>query len=192
MQEPLLDDPEVKPDAGAWETIVRGCLVTFASILAAELAVAAPAPAETILWPKEMHLYSIDVPPGWGTNQTDDGVNLQEYPPDKTCSVVFSYLKSAQYAGRSTDSIAMEIAKGARIAQFAASGSGAISGVAGNAYSGVLQNPNDNSTWSAKLIFVPFRPGMWAIQIIKWPQTATAAQQAACNAAAGAVTLTPD
>jgi len=127
--------------------------------------------------------------PGWGTTQTDDGVSFQIYPPDKTCSVVASYLKNAQLAGRSTSDMATEIGAKAGLGQFADAGPAVISGVKGEAFSATQPDPSGGGLWIVRLIFVPLEPGLWAGEFVKWPQSATPAQQAACNAGAEAVTL---
>ena len=62
-----------------------------------------------------------------------------------------------------------------------------ISGIKGKAYSGSLQA--DNSTWAIKSTYVQLRPTVWAIEAVKWRQTATTAQRAACTAASEGVTL---
>ena len=153
------------------------------------LAAMAPARADTVLWPKAMHLYTVEVPAGWKTEEFDNGVNLAFYPPDKSCVIVVSYLKNPDEAGRSTDDIANDLAARSGLTQFAAAGAGAISGVKGNAYTGTLKNPADGATWTVRAILVQLRPTVWAIELVKWRPDTTADQQAACNKAGVGVTL---
>ena len=90
-------------------------------------------------------------------------------------------------SGRTTDSVAENAAAGAKIEHFGPAGTGTISGTKGKAYSGRLEA--DNSTWEVKSTYVQLRPTVWAIEVVKWRQTATAAQRAACTAASAGVTL---
>jgi hypothetical protein len=43
--------------------------------------------------------------------------------------------------------------------------------------------------WEVKSIYVQLRPTVWAVEVLKWRETATAAQQAASTAASEGVTL---
>jgi hypothetical protein len=158
-------------------------LVTIAS---ATGLTSAPAGPHTVLWPKSLYAYSIVVPPGWRTQETTESAAFMVYPPDKSCAIVVSWVEFPD-SGRTTDSVAEKAAAGAKVEHFEAAGTGAISGIKGRAYSGRLQG--DNSTWAIKSIYVQVRPTVWAIEVVKWRQTATAAQRAACTAAAEGVTL---
>ncbi|MGA7232611.1 MAG: hypothetical protein WBX95_16965 [Xanthobacteraceae bacterium] len=109
------------------------------------------------------------------------------YPPDKSCAVAVTWVKFPEVSGRTTDSVAEQAAAGAKIEHFGPAGTGTISGTKGKAYSGGLQA--DNSTWAIKSTYVQLRPTVWAIEIVKWRQTATATQRAACTAASKGVTL---
>jgi hypothetical protein len=60
-------------------------LVTIAS---ATGVTSPPAHAHTVLWPKSMYAYSIQVPPGWRTQEAPDGAAFMIYPPDKSCAIV--------------------------------------------------------------------------------------------------------
>jgi hypothetical protein len=171
------------------EDLMRRYLAGLFFILGMTCAGSQAVTVQTVLFPKTMRLFAVVVPPGWGTNQTDDGVNLQEYPPDKTCSIVVSYVKSAQYAGRSTADLATEIGTKAGFTDFASAGPGAISGVQGEAFSTSLQDSAGSGLWDAKLIFVALQPGFWAAEIVKWRHDATPVQQAACDQTSKGVQL---
>jgi hypothetical protein len=109
------------------------------------------------------------------------------YPPDKSCAIAVTWLKFPDVSGRTTDSVAEKAAADAKIAQFAPAGTGTMSGMKGKVYSGTLQA--DNSIWVVKSTYVHFRPTVWAVEVLKWRETATAAQQAACTAASEGITL---
>jgi hypothetical protein len=109
------------------------------------------------------------------------------YPPDKTCAIVVIWVEFPEVSDRTTDSVAENAAAGAKIEHFGPAGTGTISGIKGKAYSGSLQA--DNGTWAIKSTYVQLRPTVWAIEAVKWRQTATTAQQAACTAASEGVTL---
>jgi hypothetical protein len=109
------------------------------------------------------------------------------YPPDKSCAIVVSWVEFPEVSGRTTDSLAEKAAAGAKIEHFEPVGTGTISGNRGKVYSGRLQA--DNSTWVIKSTYVQLRPTVWAIKAVKWRQTATAAQRAACAAASEGITL---
>jgi hypothetical protein len=109
------------------------------------------------------------------------------YPPDKSCAIVVSWVEFPEGSGRTTDSVAEKAAADAKIEHFGAVGIGTISGIKGKTYWGRLQG--DNSTWAIKSTYVQLRPTVWAIEVVKWRQTATAAQRAACAAASEGVTL---
>jgi hypothetical protein len=96
-------------------------------------------------------------------------------------------VKFPDVSGGTTDGVAEKAAAGAKIAQFAPAGTGIISGMKGKVYSGKLQA--DNSMWEVKSIYVQLRPTVWAVEVLKWRETATAAQQAASTAASEGVTL---
>jgi hypothetical protein len=147
----------------------------------------APAQPHTVLWPKSVYAYSILVPPGWRTQEASDGAAFMVYPPDKSCAIVVTRVEFPEVSGRTTDSVAEKAAAGAKIEYFGPAGTGTISGTKGKAYSGRLQA--DNSTWEVKSTYVQLRPTVWAIEVVKWRQTATAAQRAACTAASEGVTL---
>ncbi len=159
-------------------------LVTIAS---ATGVTSEPAHAHTVLWPKSLYAYSIQVPPGWRNQDAPDGAAFMIYPPDKSCAIVVTWVKFPDVSGRTTDSVAERAAAGAKIAQFAPAGTGTISGMKGKLYSGTLQA--DNSMWVVKSTYVRLRPTVWAVEVLKWRETATAAQQAACTAASEGVTL---
>ncbi len=159
-------------------------LLTTASATGTTLA---PAHAHTVLWPKSSYAYSIQVPDGWREQDAADGAAFMIYPPDKSCAIVVTWLKFPDVSGRTTDSVAEKAAADAKIAQFAPTGTGTISGMKGKVYSGTLQA--DNSIWIVKSTYVHFRPTVWAVEVLKWRETATAAQQAACTAASEGVTL---
>ena len=158
-------------------------LVTLAS---ATGLTSAPARPHTVLWPKSLYAYSIVVPSGWRTQETTDGAAFMVYSPDKSCAIVVSWVEFPD-SGRTTYSVAEKAAADARVDHFKAAGTGSISGIRGKVYSGRLQG--DNSTWAIKSTYVQLRPTVWAIKAVKWRQSATAAQRAACTAASEGVTL---
>jgi hypothetical protein len=182
---------EMMPEAAATESIVRRFLFTLLALipLLALAARASAARAETVQWPESMHLYSIPMPAGWATDQTPEHDNFFLIPPDRSCVVAVTWVKNDKDAGRSTDSVASEVAADAKTESFAPVGPGTISGVKGQAYTGTVQNPTDHTTWSLKSTFVKLRPTIWAIVIVKWRQETTPAQRAACDAAASVITL---
>jgi len=109
------------------------------------------------------------------------------FPPDKSCAIVVTRVEFPEVPALTTDSVAEKAAAGAKIEHFAPAGTGTISGIKGKAYSGRLQA--DNSRWAIQSTYVRLRPTVWAIEVVKWRQTATAAQRAACTAASEGVTL---
>ena len=159
-------------------------LLTFAS--ATGLA-SAPTRPDTVLWPKSLYAYSIRVPPGWSTQEAAEGAAFMVFPPDKSCAIVVTRVELPEVPALTTDSVAEKATAGAKIEHFAPVGTGTISGIKGKAYSGRLQA--DNSTWAIQSTYVQLRPNVWAIEVVKWRQTATAAQRAACTAASEGVTL---
>jgi hypothetical protein len=159
-------------------------LLTFAS---ATGLTSSPTRPHTVLWPKSLYAYSILVPPGWRTQEAPEGAAFMFFPSDKSCAIVVSWVEFPEVPGRTTDSLAENAAAGAKIEHFAPVGAGTISGIKGKAYSGRLQA--DNSTWAIRSTYVQLRPTVWAIEVVKWRQTATGAQRAACTAASKGVTL---
>lgn len=162
-------------------------ILALLTIASATGLTSAPAQPHTVLWPKSLYAYSIQVPPGWGTEETPDGAVFMIYPPDKSCAIAVTWVEFPEVSGLTTDSVAENAAAGAKIEHFGPAGTGTISGTKGKAYSGRLQA--DNSTWAIKSTYVQLRPTVWAIEVVKWRQTATAAQRAACTAGSEGVTL---
>jgi hypothetical protein len=141
----------------------------------------------TVLWPQSLYAYSILVPPGWRTQEAPESAAFMVYPPDQACAIVVTLVEFPEGSGRTTDSVAAKAAADAKVERFEPAGTGTISGIKGKAYSGTLQA--DNSAWAIKSTYVQLRPTIWAIKIVKWRETATAAQRAACTAASEGVTL---
>ena len=162
-------------------------LLALLTMASATGSTSAPARPHTVLWPKSLYAYSILVPPGWRTQDSPEVAAFMIYPPNKSCAIVVTWAKFPEAFGRTTDSVAEKAAAGAKITQFTPAGTGTISGIKGKAYSGRLQA--DNSTWEIKSTYVQLRPTTWAIEVVKWRQTATAAQRAACTAASEGVML---
>ena len=146
-----------------------------------------PARPHTVLWPESVYAYSILVPPDWTTQETPDGAAFMVYPPDKSCAIAVSWVEFPKASGQTADSMAANAAAGAKVEHFEAAGVGTISGIKGKAYSGRLQW--DNSTWAIKSTYVQLRPTVWAIKVVKWRQTVSAAQRATCTAASEGITL---
>jgi hypothetical protein len=167
--------------------LVGVLLLIAVSVASATGLTSAPAPPHTVLWPKSVYAFSILVPTGWMTWEAPEGAAFMVYPSDKSCAIVVTWVEFPEAFGRTTDSIAEKAAAGAKIEHFGPAGTDTISGTKGKAYSGRLQA--DNSTWEIKSTYVQLRPTMCAIRVVKWQQTATAAQRAACTAASEGVTL---
>jgi len=169
------------------EAIVCFPVLALLTIASATGVTSPPARSHTVLWPKSLYAYSILVPPGWKTQEEPEGTAFMIYPPDKSCAIVVTWVKFPEVSGRTTDSLAEKAAAGAKIEHFSPAGTGTISGIKGKVYSGRLEA--DNSTWVIKSTYAQLRPTVWAIEVVKWRQTATAAQRAACSAASEGVTL---
>jgi hypothetical protein len=169
------------------DAIVCYPILALLTLASATGLTSAPARPHTVLWPKSLYTYSIVVPPGWRARETPEGVAFMVYPPDRSCTIAVTRVEFPEVSGRTTDSVAENAAAGAKIEHFGPAGTGTISGTKGKAYSGRLEA--DNSTWEVKSTYVQLRPTVWAIEVVKWRQTATAEQRAACTAASAGVTL---
>lgn len=169
------------------DAIVRYPIFALLTVASATGSTSAPVGPHTVLWPKSSYIYSILVPPDWKTQEAPEGAAFMVFPRDKSCAIVVSWVEFPEVADRTTDSIAEKAAAGAKVEHFGPAGTGTISGIKGRAYSGRLRA--DNSTWVIKSTYVQLRPTVWAIEVVKWRQTVTTAQQTACTAAAQGVTL---
>jgi hypothetical protein len=169
------------------DAIVCYPILALLTLASATGLTSAPARPHTVLWPKSLYAYSIVVPPGWRTQEAPEGAAFMVFPPDKSCAIVVTRVEFPEVPALTTDSVAEKAAAGAKIEHFAPAGTVTISGIKGKAYSGRLQA--DNSTWAIQSTYVQLRPTVWAIEVVKWRQTATAAQRTACTAASEGVTL---